>query len=114
MLRLYFDHNVQRAVAQGLRLRGVDLVTALEDGTERLADPDLLDRAMSLGRVLFSMDLDLVLEAERRQREGIDFAGVVFARQGTPIGRLIADLEIVAGAASPEDLQGLLIRLPFG
>jgi hypothetical protein len=113
MLRLYFDHNVQRAVAQGLRLRGVDLLTALEDGTERLADPDLLDRATSLGRVLFSMDLDLVIEAERRQREGVAFAGVVFARQGSPIGLLVEELEILATAAEPAELYGALIRLPL-
>ena len=28
---LYTDHNVNRAVVQGLRLRGVDLLTAYED-----------------------------------------------------------------------------------
>jgi hypothetical protein len=113
MLRLYFDHNVQRAVAQGLRLRGVDLLTSLEDGTERLPDPELLDRAMSLGRVLFSMDIDLVIEAERRQHEGVEFAGVLFARQGTPIGLLVEELEIVAAATDPDEMQGALIRLPL-
>lgn len=86
---------------------------ALEDGTERLADPDLLDRAMSLGRVLFSMDIDLVIEAERRQREGIAFAGVVFARQGLPIGLLVEELEIIATASESSELYGTLIRLPL-
>jgi hypothetical protein len=113
MLRLYFDHNVERAVAQGLRLRGVDLLTSLEDGTERLPDPELLDRATSLGRVLFSMDIDLVIEAERRQHEGVEFAGVLFARQGTPIGLLVEELEIVAAATDPDEMQGVLIRLPL-
>jgi hypothetical protein len=27
------DHHVQRAVTEGLRRRGVDVVTALEDGS---------------------------------------------------------------------------------
>lgn len=113
MLALYFDHNIPRAIGQGLRLRGIDVLTAFEDGADRLLDPDLLDRATSLGRVLFSLDLDLVIEAERRQREGVEFAGVVFARQGTPIGLLVEELEIIATAAGPAELNGALIRLPL-
>lgn len=31
-LRLYMDANVPRAIAEGLRLRGVDVLTAQEDG----------------------------------------------------------------------------------
>lgn len=59
------------------------------------------------------MDLDLVIEAERRQREGIPFTGVVFARQGLPIGLLVEELEIVAAATDPAEMQGTLIRLPL-
>jgi hypothetical protein len=52
-VKLYFDHNVSRAISQGLRLRGVDVLTAYEDRNQRLPDPELLDRAHALGRVLF-------------------------------------------------------------
>ena len=44
-LRLYLDHNVRSAVAVGLRRRGVDVLTAAEDGRERLEDEALLARA---------------------------------------------------------------------
>jgi hypothetical protein len=44
-LRLYFDHHVHKAIAVGLRLRQVDVLTAYEDNAGELADPDLLDRA---------------------------------------------------------------------
>jgi hypothetical protein len=47
------DVHVKRAVTDGLRRRGVDVLTAQEDGTNRLHDSDLLDHATSLGRVLF-------------------------------------------------------------
>jgi hypothetical protein len=63
----------------GLRLRGVEVLTAQEDGTSRLADPDLLNRATELGRVLFSQDEDLLREATLRQRQGTSFAGAVCA-----------------------------------
>jgi len=48
------DVHVPIAVTRALVLRGVDVVTAQMDGAARLADPELLDRAAQLGRVLFS------------------------------------------------------------
>jgi len=65
-LQLYMDHHVPRAITVGLRQRGVDVLTAFEDGAHELLDPDLLDRAGVLGRVLFIRDDDLLAEATRR------------------------------------------------
>jgi hypothetical protein len=50
------DQHVPRATTTGLRLRNVDVLTAVEDGASHADDPWLLDRAMELGRVLFSQD----------------------------------------------------------
>ena len=46
------DVHVPRAITEGLRLRGVDVLTAQEDRTARLTDAELLDRAAALDRVL--------------------------------------------------------------
>jgi|SRR5215213_785245 len=78
---LYMDHHVPRPITTGLRLRGVDVLTAAEDGAAELEDPDLLDRAGALQCVLFSQDKDLLIEARRRQIEGIPFGGVIYAHQ---------------------------------
>jgi hypothetical protein len=53
---LYMDHHVAHPITAALRVRGVSVLTAIEDGAERLPDADLLDRATALGRVLFSQD----------------------------------------------------------
>ena len=74
---LYMDVHVPAAITRGLVLRAVDLLTAQMDGRTKLDDPALLDRATSLGRVLFSQDQDLPLEATRRQRGGHSFGGVI-------------------------------------
>jgi hypothetical protein len=108
------DVHVPAAITIGLRLRGADLLTAQEDGMSRLADPELLDRATELGRVLVSQDQDLLVEAARRQREGIGFAGVLFAHQmRITIGDAISSLELIAKAAEPEDLESQVIHLPL-
>jgi predicted nuclease of predicted toxin-antitoxin system len=113
-VRFYFDHNVNRAVTQGLRLRGVDVLTALEDGTHRLSDSELLDRATALARVLFSTDKDFIIEARRRQREGAPFAGVVFAAQKrVAIGQCVQQLELLAKTAQHGNLANSLLFLPL-
>ena len=112
-VRLYCDHNVSRAITQGLRLRGVDVLTAHEDGALRLTDPKLLDRASELGRVLFSSDEDLIVEARRRQRAHVSFAGVIFSPQERPVGLCVEELELVTKVGDPGDFVDSLLFLPI-
>jgi len=96
---LYMDVHVPLAITHGLFLRGVDVLTAQTDGTIRLEDPDLLDRATALGRVLFTQDEDLLAEAHRRQSTGGTFAGIIYVYQlAMNIGGCVNDLEIAATA----------------
>jgi len=57
---LYMDEHVHRAITTGLRLRGVDVLTAQDDGRRQVPDEVLLDRSSDLRRVLFSQDDDLL------------------------------------------------------
>jgi predicted nuclease of predicted toxin-antitoxin system len=108
------DVHVRRAVTDGLRLRGVDVLSAQDDGTTRLEDPALLDRATRLNRVLFTQDDDLLREAKRRQLAGEPFAGVVYAHQlNITIAECIGDLELIAKATSPADWHDRVMFLPL-
>ena len=111
---LYMDVHVPAAITRGLLLRGVDVITAQIDGTARLGDPALLDRASALGRVLFSQDEDLLAEATRRQRNGEFFGGVIYAHQlRITIGRAIDDLEMRAQAGSFVEFAERVEYLPL-
>ncbi len=113
-LKLYMDHNVRQEIIHGLRRRGVDVLTAFEDGADRLPDPQLLDRVTALGRVLVSRDEDLIREAIRRQRSGEEFAGVIYAHQiRVTIGQCVNELELLAKLEEPEDYRNRLLRLPL-
>ena len=112
-LALYMDHHVHGGISNGLRLRGVDVLTAFEDGAHQFTDPQLLDRATSLGRVFFSQDEDLLVEAARRQKSGEHFAGLLYAHQSLPVGRCIQDLEVIALASEPSELFDRVIYLPI-
>ena len=113
-IALYMDVHVHRAITTGLRLRGVDVITAQEDGYRTAPDNILLDRATELGRVLFSQDEDLLAEAKQRQTEDISFAGVIYAHQlRITIGRCVNDLELIAKVAEPQEMATRVEYLPL-
>jgi hypothetical protein len=108
------DVHVRRAVTDGLRLRGIDVLTAQDDRATLLEDSELLDRATSLARVLFTQDEDLLRETKRRQLAGEHFAGVVYAHQlNITIAECIGDLELIAKATGPDDWHDRVMFLPL-
>jgi hypothetical protein len=114
MISIYMNQHVPRAITEGLRLRGVDVMTASEDGASELGDAELLARASELGRVLFTQDDDLLIEAAARQERGDPFNGVIYAHQmRVPIGVCIHDLEIIAKVGEAEDIVNRVQFLPL-
>lgn len=57
---IYADHHVKAAIVEGLRRRGVSVLTCAEDETDMREDEHILERATELGRVVFTQDDDLV------------------------------------------------------
>ena len=80
-LKLYRDHHVDAAITEGLRQRGIDVLTCRDDGTTTWEDKDLLERATQLGRVFFSQDDDLLVIAHQWQDENRSFAGLIYGHQ---------------------------------
>ena len=113
-LLLYMDVHVPKAITVALRLKGIAVLTAQEDGAEEFTDAELLQRATALQSALFSMDHDLLREASRRQRANEPFAGVIYCHQmNLTIGQIIADLHLIAVAYDPVDIQNLVEYLPL-
>lgn len=113
-LALYMDHHVPRAITNGLRLRGVDVLTAHEDGASEASDSELLDRAGALQRVLFTQDDDLLREAAKRLADNVPFCGLIYAHQlQVSIGVCIRDLELIAKAGEFKDIENRIQFLPL-
>jgi predicted nuclease of predicted toxin-antitoxin system len=109
------DVHVPRAVTTALRLRGIDVLTAQEDGTAAMDDVYLLNRATELGRVLVSQDEDLLREGTRLQRQAGEFSGIVYAHQlRISIGQMVEDLELIASATEGKEWRGKIEYLPIG
>ncbi len=111
---IYCDVHIARAIAIGLRQRDVEVLRAQEDGTARLKDPALLDRATELRFILYTHDDDLLVEANRRSIVGELFSGVVFSHTlHSPFGPCIEDLEIIAKSLDAEQLVNVIEYIPF-
>jgi len=95
---LYMDENVSvKDITDELREQGVDVITVQEDGLAGASDPDILDRATQLGRVVFTHDVDFLREASSRWQENIPFCGVIYAHPlRVPAGVCVRDLKLIA------------------
>ena len=113
-IQFYMDVHIRQSITEGLRRIGLNVLTAQEDGSAELSDPDLLDRATQLGRVLFSMDDDLLTEATRRQNENVSFAGVIYAHQlRITVGQSVRDLSLIAEVYDLTDIANRVEFLPL-
>ncbi len=113
-LKFYFDQHVKKAIATGLRLLDIDVLTAYEDNASTLDDPELLDRATELERLLFTQDDDLLVEAAKRQQDNISFSGIVYGHQlRVTVGQCVEDLELISTLVEPEEVKNQVIFLPL-
>lgn len=77
-IKYYMDENIPRAVARGLRSRGIDVVAGMLGAT----DEEQLRHATADGRVVFTQDEDFL----RLHAQDSNHSGIAFAAQGMSIG----------------------------
>lgn len=101
-IRYLTDEHVAKAVAEGLRRRGIEVLTLVEAGLRSAPDEDLWAFARKERRVLVTQDRDFLRMVAREQ----DHAGVVYAPQGRTIGEMVRMLDLLAQVSSVEEMQG--------
>ena len=100
-IRYYADEHVPKAVARGLRRRGVDVITASEAEMLGATDQEHLQFAARQARVIFAQDDDFL----RLHAQGQQHAGIVYAQQHTPIGALVSGLMLVYQLLSQDEMR---------
>lgn len=105
-LRLYMDVHVPYPITKGLRLHGIDIITAQDDGREQTDDESVLLRAHELGRPLFSQDADLLRIASDFQSRAVRFSGLIYAHQASlGFGECIERLLILSMVYEEKELD---------
>ena len=101
-IRLYMDEQVPRAVTEGLRRRGLDVVTAQEAGLLQTDDEKHLGFAMRERRVIVTQDADFL----RLHATGRPHCGIVYAPQRTAIGSIVSGLMLICDVMTQEAMVG--------
>lgn len=111
---LYMDVHIPAAITEQLRRRGVDVLTAIDDGTQLAEDDEILIRAHELQRLVVTQDARFRAMAEEWQRTARPFSGLLFGRQqGGSIGEYVETLELIAKASDPDEWTGRVEFIPY-
>jgi predicted nuclease of predicted toxin-antitoxin system len=102
-IRFHLDENCDRAIAEGLRRRGIDVSTTAEAGLLSTTDEEQMAFAVSQNRVLFSQDRDFL----RLHAAGAPHPGIAYCGKDTKsIGAIIQGLVLIWEVLEPEEIAG--------
>ena len=101
-IKFYMDEHIPRAVSEGLRRRGVDVLTTQDAGMLGAFDRDHLMLAAEQQRVILTRDADFL----RMHATGIRHHGIVFVPAQAPIGGMIRDPMVLCDVLTPADMVG--------
>ena len=91
-IKFHLDENVSNAIANGLRIRGIDVTTSPEEGLIGASDEQQLAYALAEKRVIFTFDDDFLSLAST----GTEHWGIIYtSQQRQSTGKVISDLIIV-------------------
>jgi hypothetical protein len=102
-IRFHLDENCPRAIALGLRRRGIDATTTPEAGLLGAADEEQAAYALLASRVIFTQDRDFL----RIHATGIAHAGIAYCEKDTrSIGEIIDGQVLIWEVYEPKEIAG--------
>ncbi|MBI1935903.1 DUF5615 family PIN-like protein [Candidatus Woesearchaeota archaeon] len=102
-IRIYSDEDVNIAVTEGLKRRGMKSYSCQEFGNIGLGDEDQIKFANSRKLVILTHDADFLrIIAEKK----LNHSGIIFVQQSKlNVGELIRKIEFLVSIASEEDMK---------
>ena len=97
------DVHVKKAIVEGLRTKGMPVVTAQEKELRQAEDEVLLEVATAEGRLLLTNDTDFLRIHHEWMLYGKSHAGIVFWEQQMAIGRVVRGILHYAAKTAPAD-----------
>jgi len=101
-IRYYLDEHIAGAVAQGLRRRGIEVLTLSEADMLGASDEEHITFAREESRTIVTHDEDFLRLAARAP----DHAGVVYLPQRRSIGETVRGLVLIADVLGAEGMWG--------
>ncbi|HUG66800.1 MAG TPA: DUF5615 family PIN-like protein [Pirellulaceae bacterium] len=100
-IRYHLDESVPNAIANGLRLRGIDVTTTKDAGLLEAPDDQQLAYAHANHRVIVSFDDDFLVLAS----QGVEHSGIAYCHQRErSIGQVVNGLVSLWRQRTREDM----------
>jgi len=104
-ISFYFDENIQTALADALKTRGIDVLTTQQAGNACIQDLHQLAHATEKGRTILSYNKrDFALIHYQWMRIGRSHAGIVLSDQ-PPIGVILRRLMKLYYSVKQDELR---------
>lgn len=101
-MRIYADENIERSIIDGLRRRGVEVVSAREMGYLGNSDEFHFKKASEIGAVILTHDTDFLRMAIGRKTK---HRGIIFSNQKTiSIGQCIRGVELIVNTLTCREM----------
>jgi len=101
-VKFYLDEHIPKGVVEGLRRRGVDVLTVQETARSGDSDDKQLAFAAREGRVFVTFDDDFL----RLDATGIPHTGIVFSQPGRrTVGEMIESLMLISSVIEPNEMK---------
>lgn len=101
-LKIYGDENINIAIIEGLKLRGIEAYSCKDFTNFGLSDDEQIAFAKSRNFVLLTHDTDF-LRAVHEKKLGHE--GILFAPQTKDIGKIIRKIEYIISILTAEDMK---------
>ena len=100
-IRFHLDENSTKAVAVGLRQKGIEVTTTQEAGLLGAIDEEQAAYALAEGRVIFTQDRDFL----RINAASVPPAGIAYCEKDTRgIGNIVTALTLIWEIYEPEEM----------
>ena len=101
-IRFHLDEHVPHAVADGLRLLGIDVTTTADASLIGADDADQIAYGHTQGRMIFTEDDDFLILAAA----GVAHAGIAYCHQTSrSIGLIIRALQLIWEVYEPDEMK---------
>ena len=107
-VRFHLDEHVPRAIATGLRRRGIDVSTSGESALLGADDEKQLEFCNHSGRALVTHDQDFL----RLHSAGVSHSGIIYCKQGSRgVGEILRRLMVIHGSFTADEIAGEVLFL---
>jgi predicted nuclease of predicted toxin-antitoxin system len=101
-IHFHLDEHIDRAIAEGLRRRGIDVTTMINATSQGATDQEQLAFAHGERRVMVTHDDDYL----RLHQRSVPHAGIAYCRQQPcSIGEMLRALVLIWAVLTPKEME---------